>query len=260
MESETDSGASAREPAPAPAAGSGGGGMGNRIARRIFRDLSPSYDRLAEWLSFGQNGRWRAALVDQVAAVRPALVLDVATGTAGVALELRDRAAPRVLGIDLVEGMARQGLRNVQRSGVDGVAIALARAEELPLPDAAVDALSFTYLLRYVDDPSKVIAELARVVKPGGVVANLEFCVPEHRFWQAAWWAYTRYVLPLAGLVTGGPAWFRVGRFLGPSISEHYRRFPLEWTVHAWERAGITDVTVRRMSLGGGIVMWGRRR
>ena len=74
-----------------------------------------------------------------------------------------------------------------------------------------------------------------------------------------AWWLYTRAVLPVAGAVHGGRAWFDVGRFLGPSISEHYRRHPVDWTAAAWERAGITDVGVRRMSLGGGLVMWGRR-
>jgi demethylmenaquinone methyltransferase/2-methoxy-6-polyprenyl-1,4-benzoquinol methylase len=66
-------------------------------------------------------------------------------------------------------------------------------------------------------------------------------------------------VLPLAGLVTGGRPWFLVGRFLGPSISTHYRQFPVDWTVDAWQRAGIDEVSTRRMSLGGGLIMWGRR-
>jgi demethylmenaquinone methyltransferase / 2-methoxy-6-polyprenyl-1,4-benzoquinol methylase len=71
---------------------------------------------------------------------------------------------------------------------------------------------------------------------------------------------YTRAVLPVAGLATGGKPWYRVGRFLGPSITGHYRRYPIDWTVEAWEHAGIGDVTVRRMSLGGGVVLWGRRK
>jgi demethylmenaquinone methyltransferase/2-methoxy-6-polyprenyl-1,4-benzoquinol methylase len=235
-------------------------GAGNRRARRVFHGLPSRYDRLAEWLSFGQNGRWRSALVDRVAAVNPRLVLDVATGTGGVALAIHARTGANVVGVDLNEGMARRGLDNVRAAGAAPVAITLARAEALPVPDASVDALSFTYLLRYVDDPSAVLAELARVVKPGGVVANLEFAVPTGPVWHASWWLYTRAVLPVAGLATGGPAWFRVGRFLGPSISGHYRRYPLDWTVRAWEAAGIGDVTIRRMSLGGGLVMWGRRR
>ncbi|MDA8311828.1 MAG: class I SAM-dependent methyltransferase [Actinomycetota bacterium] len=235
-------------------------GPGNVVARRVFRGLPERYDQLAEWLSFWQNRRWRAALVDAVAAGHPRLVADVATGTGGVALALAARTGAEVIGFDLDEGMARQGLRNVRRASDPRISIAVAKGEQLPLPDRSVDALSFTYLLRYVDDPQATIAELARVVRAGGVVANLEFAVPDSPLWRPLWWLYTRSVLPLAGLLTGGPAWYRVGRFLGPSITGHYRRYPLDWTVEAWERAGIGEVTVQRMSLGGGLVMWGRRR
>lgn len=233
---------------------------GNDTARRVFTGLPPSYDRLAEWLSFGQNARWRESLVDAIAGGRPSLVLDVATGTAGVALALHARTGAAVVGVDLDGGMLRTGVDNVRQAGAARVVLARSRAEQLPISDAAVDACSFTYLLRYVDDPAATIREMARVVKPGGIVANLEFLVPERPLWRGLWWLYTRTALPAAGLVAGGMPWYRVGRFLGPSISEHYRRFPVEWTVHAWEEAGIHDVTVRRMSLGGGLVMWGRRR
>jgi demethylmenaquinone methyltransferase / 2-methoxy-6-polyprenyl-1,4-benzoquinol methylase len=233
-------------------------GHDNTTARRVFAGLPDRYDRLAEWLSFGQNAAWRSALVEAVATGAPGSILDVATGTAGVALALRARTGARVVGVDLDEGMARRGRDNVARHG-GGISVALARGEQLPLPDASVDAVSFCYLLRYVDDPGATLVELARVVRRGGVVASLEFLVPERPFWHAMWWLYTRGVLPVAGAATGGTAWYRVGRFLGPSISAHYRRYPVSWTVSAWEAAGIADVQVRRMSLGGGLVMWGRR-
>jgi demethylmenaquinone methyltransferase/2-methoxy-6-polyprenyl-1,4-benzoquinol methylase len=141
----------------------------------------------------------------------------------------------------------------------DRVRLIAGRGEQLPFPDATFDALTFTYLLRYVDDPEATLRELARVVKPGGVVANLEFLLPQSRFWRFWWWGYTRLVLPVAGAITGGREWFTVGRFLGPNITAHYRRYPLAWTVQAWRNAGIEDVGVRTMSLGGGLVMWGRR-
>ena len=97
------------------------------------------------------------------------------------------------------------------------------------------------------------------MVKPGGQVASLEFLVPPSPFWRSWWWLYTRLLLPAGGLVTGGREWFEVGRFLGPNISGHYRRYPVSWTVDAWRKAGFTDVGVRVMSLGGGLVMWGTR-
>jgi demethylmenaquinone methyltransferase/2-methoxy-6-polyprenyl-1,4-benzoquinol methylase len=232
----------------------------NRFAQELFTPLPDRYDRLAEWLSLGQNRRWRRAMVDRILPGHPRLVLDVASGPAGVALELADRTAARVVGIDLTLDMLRQGRRTVAAKGkTDQVQLVAGRAEQMPFADHTFDALTFTYLLRYVDDPQATLTELARVVKPGGAVASLEFLLPKSRFWRFWWWGYTRMVLPVAGLVTGGRAWFEVGRFLGPNISDHYRRYPVGWTVEAWRRAGFVEVGVRRMSLGGGLVMWGRR-
>ena len=233
----------------------------NRFAQRLFTPLPARYDRLAEVLSMGQNGRWRRAMIDHIVPEHPALVLDVACGPGGVSLQLAERTRADVVGVDLTLDMLRQGQRNVvERHLGDRVRLIAGRGEQLPFPDATFDALTFTYLLRYVDDPEATLRELARVVKPGGVVANLEFLLPQSRFWRFWWWGYTRLILPVGGLVTGGREWFTVGRFLGPNISAHYRRYPLDWTVEAWARAGLVDVGVRRMSLGGGLVMWGRRR
>ena len=232
----------------------------NAFAADLFAPLPARYDRLAELLSFGQNGRWRRAMIDQVASQPAGLVLDVASGTAGVAIGLARRTGARVVGLDLTEQMLARGRANVAASGLTSrIALIAGRAESLPFPDASFDALTFTYLLRYVGDPAATLAELARVVRPGGRVASLEFAVPQAPGWHAAWWLYTRLVLPAAGLATGGPAWGAVGRFLGPSISGHYRDYPVDWTRQAWQRAGLTDVGVRRMSLGGGLVMWGTR-
>jgi len=233
----------------------------NRFARTLFSGLPGRYDVLAEVLSLGQNGRWRSEAVGHVTVAAPARVLDVATGTAGIALQLVERSDAQVIGIDLSEAMLRRGVTNVVRAGATGrVGLAVGRAERLPFADATFDALTFSYLLRYVADPAATLRELARVVKPGGTVASLEFHVPRSAIWLPAWWLYTRLVLPAAGRVTGGRDWATVGRFLGPNISEHYRRFPVAWTVHAWERAGLVDVRTREMSLGGGLVMWGTKR
>jgi len=236
-------------------------GDSNRFARQLFEPLPDRYDLLAELLSFGQNSRWRKAMVGEIANSTPKCVLDVASGTAGVAQQIAKRTDAHVVGIDLTEEMLRRGQRNLTASGTqDRVSLVMGRAEALPFEDATFDALSFTYLLRYVRDPQSTLAELARVVKPGGTVASLEFYVPPNPFWRAWWWLYTRLVLPVAGRFTGGHAWFEVGRFLGPNISDHYRRYPLEWTRNAWHRAGFRDIDVQIMSLGGGLVMWGRRR
>jgi len=237
-------------------------GERNRFAQQLFTSLPERYDLLAEVLSLGQNRRWRRAVVDQIVSQSPApaRVLDVASGTAGVAIQVASRTDADVVGVDLTLAMLQQGSRRVAASRVvERIRLVTGRAEQLPHPDQTFDALTFSYLLRYVDDPQRTLAELARVVKPGGTVASLEFLLPPNPFWRAWWWGYTRWILPVAGLLTGGRPWFDVGRFLGPNISEHYRRYPLSWTVAAWHQAGFEDVEVRMMSLGGGLVMSGRR-
>jgi demethylmenaquinone methyltransferase/2-methoxy-6-polyprenyl-1,4-benzoquinol methylase len=239
---------------------------GEQVARTVFTGLPARYDRLAYLLSFGQDRRWRGAVAGAVAASvagavavggRPARVLDVATGPGGVALAVAARTGADVVGVDLNEPMLRAGL--ARRGPGSRLRVAVGRADQLPFPDGAFDAVTFSYLLRYVDDPAATVAEMARCLRPGGVLASLEFSVPPRPGWRAAWWCYTRLALPVLGAAAGGPAWYRVGRFLGPSISAHYRRYPLDWHVAAWRAAGLTEVGTRLMSLGGGLVMWGHK-
>jgi demethylmenaquinone methyltransferase / 2-methoxy-6-polyprenyl-1,4-benzoquinol methylase len=230
---------------------------GEPVARTVFAGLPPRYDQLAYLLSMGQDRRWRRAVVGHAAAARPRLVLDVATGPAGIALAVAAATGADVVGVDLNEPMLRAGLPRLRGGGPGRVRVAAGRADQLPFPDATFDAVTFSYLLRYVDDPAATVAELARCLRPGGVLASLEFHLPPRAGWRAAWWCYTRLALPVLGGLAGGPAWYRVGRFLGPSISEHYRCYPLAAHVRAWRDAGLTEVGTQLMSLGGGLVMWG---
>ena len=232
----------------------------NRFAQDLFRALPRRYDLLEELLSLGQNGRWRREMVAHVDGGDPKTILDVATGTAGVALVLARRTDAEITGIDITEAMLRQGYARVAAAGAaNRVRLVVGQAERLPFPDNSFDALTFTYLLRYVADPAATLRELARVLKPGAAIASLEFSVPPNRFWRFWWWLYTRGVLPVAGYATGGREWSRVGRFLGPNISAHYGRYPVAWTTRAWNEAGLVNVGVRSMSLGGGLVMWAQK-
>jgi demethylmenaquinone methyltransferase / 2-methoxy-6-polyprenyl-1,4-benzoquinol methylase len=234
---------------------------GTEFAVKLFRRLPARYDLLAELLSFGQNGRWRRELVDRIAAADPGRVLDVATGTAGVAIAIARRTDASVVGVDVSEDMLDAGRRRVEAARLQSrVELGNGSAEDLRFDRDSFDAVSFTYVLRYVRDPAATIAEMARTLRPGGVMAGLDFYIPPNRVWRGLWWLYTRLVLPVAGWVLGGAAWWDVGRFLGPNISNHYRRWPLEKLVAAWAAAGMTGVECRVMSLGGGLVMWGTKR
>ncbi len=249
---------------PTPAARAEALDRHNRHARTLFAGLPDRYDGLVETLTFGQNARWRAAAVGAAlggGVDPPRLVLDVATGTAGLALQIAARSGARVAGVDLSPAMIAAGAANVAGAGPAGgqVRLALARAEELPFADATFDACTFSYLLRYVGDVAATLSELARVLRPGAPLAGLDFGVPELQPYRAVWWAYTRLVLPVAGLVAGGVPWWHVGRFLGPSIAGFSAAHPRAALVEAWHAAGLVDVHQRPMTFGGGLVMWARR-
>jgi demethylmenaquinone methyltransferase / 2-methoxy-6-polyprenyl-1,4-benzoquinol methylase len=223
-------------------------------ARALFAPLGPTYDRFATLLSLGQDPRWRRFLVSRVDAGRDDTVLDVATGTGAVVRELQRQKGCKVVGVDQSPEMLAEARR---RLGPE-LELVEASAEHLPFPDASFDALTFTYLLRYVADPPVTLRELARVVRPGGSIASLEFGVPRG-LWRPLWEAYVRAVLPAAGRLIS-PGWTRVGDFLGGSIRDFYAVWPEEKLLCAWRDAGVEDVRLRRMSLGGGIVIWGRRK
>ena len=231
-----------------------------RHALELFSGLPRRYDLLSSLLSFGQDPRWRRAMVAAIDASPEDRVLDVATGTGMVAEELVRRYRCSVVGLDQSEEMLAGARARVEsRAELAGrVELIRGEAERLPFEDGEFDALTFTYLLRYVENPAATMRELARVVRPGGRIASLEFAVPRFAPIRGLWFLYTRLLLPAAGRLFSR-SWYEVGRFLGPSISELERTLPPERQARLWEQAGIGSVTVRRMSLGGGVVLWGTR-
>ena len=225
-----------------------------RKALELFRGLPRHYDGLSAALSFWQDPRWRRALVSAAAPQDGDRVLDVATGTGMVAAELRSRADCSIVGVDQSPEMLAAARVRFADPATSRVELLQAQAEALPFADASFDVLTFTYLLRYVDDPQATLLELARVLRPGGRIASLEFGVPPWAPARVAWRLYTGSGLPVLGRLASRE-WAEVGRFLGPSIRGFYERHPLERIVEYWQRAGLTQVQVRRMSFGGGIVM-----
>jgi demethylmenaquinone methyltransferase/2-methoxy-6-polyprenyl-1,4-benzoquinol methylase len=223
------------------------------LAERIFAPLGPTYERWGRILSLGQDPRWRRFLVSRLDVKPEHTVLDVATGTGAVAAEILRQHGCTVVGVDRSAGMLASARARLPAT----VDLHEGRAEELPFDDRRFDALTFTYLLRYVEDPPAVLAELARVVRPGATIAMLEFGLPRGLA-RAAWELYVRVGLPGAGRLIS-PAWADVGDILGPSIRSFHAAWPPERLAQTWRDAGIEDVQARRLSLGGGLVMWGTR-
>jgi demethylmenaquinone methyltransferase/2-methoxy-6-polyprenyl-1,4-benzoquinol methylase len=226
-----------------------------RHAVQLFSGLPGRYDRVGAAMSFGQDARWRQALVDEIDP-RPGMrILDVATGTGMVAFALAARGA-EVVGLDQSEAMLAAARARLARTPALAPRIAFlpGEAEALPFADGEFDALSFTYLLRYVDDRAATMRELVRVVAPGGRIGMLEFGVPDHGALRGLWRAYTRVGLPLIGRAVSRP-WYDVGRFLGPSIEQLHEAEPDLPAL--WREAGIAQVTLRNMSFGAGVVIAG---
>jgi demethylmenaquinone methyltransferase/2-methoxy-6-polyprenyl-1,4-benzoquinol methylase len=227
-------------------------------ALELFSGLPRHYDRMGAVLSFGQDPRWRRALVSAIDPRPGQRILDVASGTGMVAFALARRGGCEVVGLDQSEAMLGAARSRLAGSAdlAGHVSFMTGQAERLPFADGEFDALSFTYLLRYVDDRAATMRELARVVRPGGRIGMVEFAVPAAPVLRALWRVHTRVGLPALGRLLSS-AWFEVGRFLGASIEQFYVQEPDLPAL--WRAAGIGDVGQRRMSFGAGLVMWGVR-
>ena len=222
-----------------------------RHARALFAGIAPAYGTPAEILSFGQYGRWRRALVRALGISPGDLVLDVATGTGLIARDIEKHYGCRVVGVDQSTEMM------VRATGLsDRVA---ADANALAFPDSRFDCLVFSYLFRYVKDPGETMRELVRVLRPGGVIANVEFGVPPSRLPRIGWSVHTLGVFPVATKIFGRE-WSDVGSFLPGSIVEWANEWPLERQVTMWEAAGIGEIKTRRMTFGTGVLIKGRKR
>ena len=220
----------------------------NRTAKQLFAPISRNYERWATLLSLGQDPRWRTEMVAALEVPPEASVLDVAAGTGAITRLLEARGACVIAtdqSIEMLRGARQRGATVVQGNAV-----------RLPFPDASFDAVTFGYLLRYVE-PAAALGELVRVLRPGGAIGMVEFGRPGG-IWGPFWWLYTRLILPAAGAVIGS-GWREVGLFLGPSIDAFHRSFPGDQLAELWRSAGLTDVRVARRSLGGGVLMWARK-
>jgi demethylmenaquinone methyltransferase / 2-methoxy-6-polyprenyl-1,4-benzoquinol methylase len=234
-------------------------GTRTELARGLFAPLGPTYDRYAKALSFGQDPRWRRFLVSRLQAGPDDTVLDVATGTAAVALELVRRNGCSVVGVDQSPEMLDEARRRVLLAAeTTRVRLVEATAAKLPFEDATFDGLTAAYLLRYLDDLPAGLGELARVLRPGATAALLDFGVPPGSLPRAAWNLWVEVGLAVVGRAIS-PGWHEVGRFLGSSIRAFDERWPVPRLLTALREARFDDVRARRLSLGGCTVLWGRR-
>jgi len=184
-------------------------------------------------------------------------VLDVATGTGALAFDLLSRTDAQVAAVDITRPMLLQAQARAPTRFDVRLSLVECSAETPPFASESFDAITFAYLLRYVSDVPATLEGLARLVKPGGTMASLDFAVPRG-VWHPLWRLYTDVALPAGGRLFSRD-WRDVGAFLGPSIRDFYRRWPEDRLLDAWRDAGFVNVRSRRLSLGGAIVIWGTK-
>lgn len=231
----------------------------NQHVQQLFDGIAEQYDLLAEAFSFFQNGRWRSFLVSRLQVSSKERVMDLCTGTGSVAVEIAQNSDCVVVGVDLSREMLVRARKKILRSGLeDRIPLLMGTAECLPFPNGCFDAVCFTYLLRYVEDPEATMKEIVRVLKPQGRLVSLEFGVPQNSVARGLWYVYTRGFLPLTARFISYQ-WHEVALFLGRSISGLHRSYSVERIRQTWSDLGTRDVEVKRLSFGAAVVMWGTR-
>lgn len=172
---------------------------------RMFDTIAPQYDRLNRVLSFGTDIYWRRKAVNWLGQERPRRILDVATGTADVALETMRLEPDVVVGVDIAEEMLRIGRQKVAERGLqETIKLTQADSTELPFDDDTFDGVIVAFGVRNFEDLSKGLSEFARVLRPGGSAVILEFSRPRTSPIKEAYGFYSRHVLPRIGSMLSG--------------------------------------------------------
>ena len=167
---------------------------------QMFDNISPRYDFLNHFLSLGIDNIWRVRVRKTVAKFNPTKVLDVATGTADLAIELIKIKNLTVVGIDISQGMLDFGDIKLKKKGLDSrITLKQADSENLPFEDASFDAVTVSFGVRNFENLDKGLAEMGRVLKPGSPLVVLEFSKPTNPVFSKLYWFYFKYILPPLG-------------------------------------------------------------
>ncbi|MDR1413296.1 MAG: demethylmenaquinone methyltransferase [Actinomycetes bacterium] len=213
----------------------------------VFQSISTDYDRMNDVISLGRHRAWKRALVRAIAAVRPEAVLDLASGTGDIALAIAQAVpAARVTASDFSENMLAVARQRFDEAGVENVTIACENALSLSFLDDSFDVACVSFGLRNMPDYGQVIAEMTRVLRPGGRFFCLDSSYPTHPLIKPFFRLYFKYLMPLMGtLVAHAPEEYK---WLNDSTEAFLSKDAL---ADLMRKQGLTDVTYRSFLFGG---------
>jgi len=173
--------------------------------RVMFDDISPKYDFINHFLSFGIDYRWRKTLVSILKTYKPNSVLDVATGTGDLAIAIEHIKPQKIVGIDISEKMLEIGRQKINEKGLNQViTLRRADAEKIPFSDNTFEAITVAFGVRNFENLELGLKEMKRVLRPGGVMLILEFSHPSLFPMKQLYWIYSRFVIPVMGRLISG--------------------------------------------------------
>lgn len=199
-------------------------------------------------------------VVEKLDVPRDSWVMDLGTGTADIAIRIAKELGCQVLAVDQSDEMIEVARRKVNASDMSNrIRILKGRAEDLPFHDASLDAVIFSYVLRYVEDVEATMREIIRVIKRDGQIIYLDFGIPTNPAIKAIYTVYARHILPLGGWL-GGQAWRATTEFLPSSIAKFYDENSIPQLIKMWDGLGLRDVEVTTMTLGTAVIISARRK
>jgi len=167
---------------------------------QMFDTISGNYDGLNRVISFGIDVKWRKKVLKLVSASNPKKILDIATGTGDLAILMTNTNAGKIVGLDISAGMLEVGKKKIAEKNLsDKIEMVLGDSENIPYEDNTFDAITVAFGVRNFENLEKGLAEILRVLKPGGVFVILETSVPDKTPFRQGYKFYSKNILPLIG-------------------------------------------------------------
>lgn len=215
--------------------------------RQMFDSIAPAYDFMNRAMTMGIDIWWRRLAVKRLKSIAPAKILDVATGTGDFAIQLYQSLHPQhILGIDLSQGMLDEAQRKVKEKGL-GQVVAFQKGDcmALTLPDETFDAVTVAFGVRNFEHLQQGYQEMARVLKPGGMLCVLELSTPTNPLIRWFYDLYTLHIIPWLGSLKSGDK--SAYRYLPQSIAAVPQGDDM---LQLMRNAGLHDTTFKRLTLG----------